>query len=1314
MATDLTTGSSSEHRLPANAIIGSKSHGDYTIGWICALSKELTAAKAVLDQIHPNLPRPPNDANRYVLGSIGGHNIVIACLPEGITGTNHAAMVATRMIGTFQAIKGGFMVGIGGGIPSKVRLGDVVVSSPTGQYPGVVQWDFCRAETGGKYLRTGALNKPPIALLTALANLRTEHDLHGNNIQRYLDEAEQRYPNLNSAYVRPDPSEDPLFWAGSYRPIWGSWGLELTLFWRIVSAGIGYLLRWWAIRPTARRIDMGLRNRRETNTAAAQKKASGSKVHYGLIASGNQVIKDAKFRDNLNKSLGGNVLCFEMEAAGLMDDFPCIVIRGICDYADSRKNDVWQEYAAGVAAAYAKDFLMHLEPLEIQQELPIKDIMLYQLQVHESVTKIQSLLEVEEDLKILEWLAPIEYNSKHNDLSEKRQSGTGRWLLHTNKYQHWLQGRNRILFCPGMPGAGKTFLTSAVVDHLFWLYSSSPAIGVAYFYCNFKRKDDQTIYNILVSLLKQLARRHYSLPGLVKETYRRHKLNNTRPSKDEIFDALQFTVAMFSRVFIVVDALDECQSSTLLLSTLFRLHSECGMNIFATSRHIQDIADQFTLHDSTVLEILAHDEDLRNYLDAQIDQSNRSLLHRNREAIKNKIIEVVDGMFLLAQLHFQSLENQTSPKELKDALEGLATGELAYKAAYDEAMERIHSQPPNFRRLADKVLSWIICAKRPLTKRELQHALAVESKADHTELDAENFPEVNDMISACAGLVTIDEESNIFRLIHYTTQEYFDQNWKKWFPDAQEYLAITCITYLSYDIFKTGYSLSLHSFKAKLHLNPLFDYAAQNWGHHARECSNDTTNSAVWALLNNEAAISASSQPIIAHLNGTFKRLNLLSPTGMAGLHIAAYFGLLDQVERLLQHGAARETQDNYYGRTPLSWAAAFGNAAVVQLLLRQGADWEAQDTDSGLTPLSLAAMNQHVAVMELLIRKGADKENRDKSLRQTPLSWAAERGHTKVVELLLREGAEPDARDADRGRTPLSLAAKFGKTAVVELLLHGGADLEARDTRTSRTPLLWAAKFGRTTAVELLLQKGAHREARDYSDRTPLLWAAKKEYTAIVELLVHGGAELEPKDDDGRTPLSLTAGMGQLPAVELLLSKGADRETKDTYGQTPLSRAAENGHITVVETLLREGADLETRNKINRSPLSYAARNGHAAVVDLLFREGADPEVMDTYYHQTPLSAAAEMGHTSVIALLLEKGVELETGDDIGQTPLSLAARAGFKAVVELLLQAGANRESKDFSGRTPLWWAVEKDHVEVAKLLSTNPYKCGRKWCI
>jgi nucleoside phosphorylase len=301
------------------------SHRDYTVGWICALPTETAAAQGMLDERHGNLISPQHDTNNYTFGRIGDHNVVISCLPSGVMGTISAAKVATQMLSTFPGLRFGLMVGIGGGVPSEennMRLGDVVVSKPTGTFGGVIQYDFGKTVQDGKFMRTGLLNRPPDLLLTALAKLEAKHMMEGHELAEYLSGMMQKYPKMEAQFSHPGVQHDSLY-----------------------MAEYDHLEQF----KTCSQCDSSKLMDREPRLP------SGPVVHYGLIASGDQVMKDGVTRDRLKEEL--DVLCFEMEAAGLMDSFPCLVIRGICDYADSHKNKRWQPHAAAVAAAYAKELL---------------------------------------------------------------------------------------------------------------------------------------------------------------------------------------------------------------------------------------------------------------------------------------------------------------------------------------------------------------------------------------------------------------------------------------------------------------------------------------------------------------------------------------------------------------------------------------------------------------------------------------------------------------------------------------------------------------------------------------------------------------------------------------------------------------------------------------------------------------------------------------------------------------------------------------------------------------------------------------------
>jgi nucleoside phosphorylase len=230
------------------------------------------------------------------------------------------------------------MVGIGGGVPSAeadIRLGDVVVSQPYQTFGGVVQYDMGKTTTSG-FERTGSLNSPPQILLSAINTVRANNILGKSTLPDYVSKLEC-IPSFQRRMAGPD-----VLFEAAYD-----------------HEGGNTCEQCGASRQQAR-------PQRESKEEVA--------VHYGTIASGNQVMKSAIERDKISAKLG-SVLCFEMEAAGLMNSFPCLVIRGICDYADSHKNKRWQTYAAGTAAGYAKEVLSVIPAKEVMETHPAEEAM---------------------------------------------------------------------------------------------------------------------------------------------------------------------------------------------------------------------------------------------------------------------------------------------------------------------------------------------------------------------------------------------------------------------------------------------------------------------------------------------------------------------------------------------------------------------------------------------------------------------------------------------------------------------------------------------------------------------------------------------------------------------------------------------------------------------------------------------------------------------------------------------------------------------------------------------------------------------------
>jgi nucleoside phosphorylase len=323
-----------------------ESSEQYTIAWIAALAHELAAATAMLDEEHGRpfkFEQQKQDTNTYTWGSIGKHNVVIASLPAGEYGLTIAATTANSLCFSLPHIRFGLMVGIGVGVPQfesdeDVRLGDVVVSHPTGLSGGVIQYDLVKAKQG-EYSLTGHLGMPPESLRKALTKLRAAHERINSAIPSNLLEMLERFPLMarnttkKPGYIHQGVEKDRLYKASTQK--------------------------------------LGTESEALEEIPREQRNSTDPEIHYGIIASGNTLVKSAREREEILERLPKDVrdrcLCIEMEAAGLMNTFPCMVIRGICDYADENKNDLWQKYAAATAAAFAKEYLQYVDPEEVRR-----------------------------------------------------------------------------------------------------------------------------------------------------------------------------------------------------------------------------------------------------------------------------------------------------------------------------------------------------------------------------------------------------------------------------------------------------------------------------------------------------------------------------------------------------------------------------------------------------------------------------------------------------------------------------------------------------------------------------------------------------------------------------------------------------------------------------------------------------------------------------------------------------------------------------------------------------------------------------------
>lgn len=555
---------------------------------------------------------------------------------------------------------------------------------------------------------------------------------------------------------------------------------------------------------------------------------------------------------------------------------------------------------------------------------------------------------------------------------------------------------------------------------------------------------------------------------------------------------------------------------------------------------------------------------------------------------------------------------------VKKALETLPKGSEALDLAYHGAIQRVEDQMEGFRLLAKQLLGWLTYSRRLMTVKEVQHALAIEPGTP--DLEEDNLNDMSEIVGFCAGLVIVDEETQIIRLVHYTTQDYFRRNGDRVLASAQQDIAISCLTYLLYDKFEEGWvadkedggrhSLISRSVEARERRYPFLAYAAHYWAAHARLCGQQDVKEIMMSFAKDDRRVSSASQVVLERNKELWTWRQILgnpalnmSNSPLSAMHLLAYLGCEELISELLNHGFEADAEDSTH-RTPLWWAASQGHYVVVKLLLSQSfVNVNQRDLRhlSG-TPLGVAAWMGNDKTVKLLIEHGDVDVNLPDGLGDSPLSLAVRKGHSAVVELLLtRRDIDVNSTNS-HGETPLSLALSFGKEDIFKRLLEQKkTQVNLRDG-DGYTPLARAARHGDQGVLEMLLNRSdIEVNCKDFSGRTPLFEAVRNGHeTAVKLLLSHSKINVNLKDDWGKTVLHRAAGNGDASIVKLLMSRTeVEVNSKDHEGKTPLARAIIDGQEAAVELLCghpdvdldprdTEGRDVNALQEIRLSFFSY------------------------------------------------------------------------------------------------------------------------------
>ncbi|KAK2799233.1 hypothetical protein FQN51_007063 [Onygenales sp. PD_10] len=978
---------------------------DFTVGWISALPIELTAAREMLDEEYDSL------STSYTLGRIGNHSIVMACLPAGQIGIVSGAHTTADLKAKFPALQFCLLVGIGGGVPSMdrdIRLGDVVVSQPQGVYGGVVQYDLGKTGSNGMQTRTGFLNAPPAPLLRAVSKLQSNHARGQSSIPTYLSRLK------NTPFDRRRAGPDQLFQSSFQHSGW----------------------------PTCDHCCKNMTISRNPHKRLGV-------IHYGTIASGNQVIKDGVTRDRLSLALGG-ILCFEMEAAGLMNEFPCLVIRGISDYADSHKNSSWQPYAAAAAAACGKEILSIL-PATTQWK---------------------------QRETILNWIAPPRHEQKHSSASRIRVEGTGQWLLEHPNYTSWRDdlATPNVLWCDGMQGSGKTVLMSTVIDELRHRLSGSE-VPIAFFH--FDYQDQQTIQDLFTSLLRQMVDSLPDIPTSVVDAHR--KLGGSRCSLPEpVLSKMLLDIMQSKRVYVLIDAVDECGDTSRRRDLLQFLHQAThrpSVRLFLTSRpHLYDIRDTFPK--SHRIAIQASEADLRAYVSREISQVGNDIVDKAlAERIMNTIVHQADGMFLLSVLHTRTVLKEPTPGDMEDSLGSLSSD---LSDAFQATISRIQRMAEGRRRLGITTLMLISHARRTITVSELLDFLSIQR--GQTAVRPRHRPLLRVVLDCCQGLVKTGSRAKRVRLAHSAVKEYLVQNGGQLFGDGEANISTLCLTTLLLDPFQQGPRPDEEAISKLLASCPSAAYAARYWGDHVR-CSE--ADPEVWDLtvefLRDRNASTCATQLLQYGKKYVQSYWTVEECYSTNSLHIASHFGLEKVTHMLLAQNIFPVDAKTTIDTTAITKAASRGHVSVLRMLLSKGADpWQRNRYGDAL---HCAAEAGHVSTIQELILYGMDPNAYEHHAR-LPIECTLDLDRVEAFEALVDLGADVNirsgdnlpflvkaARDrcirivdsilrrrlmnvncaSDEGITAAHAAAINDDALILDRLVAAGANLEAVDVKGAR-----------------------------------------------------------------------------------------------------------------------------------------------------------------------------------------------------------------------------------------------------------------------
>ncbi|KAL4792224.1 ankyrin repeat-containing domain protein [Aspergillus venezuelensis] len=885
--------------------------------------------------------------------------------------------------------------------------------------------------------------------------------------------------------------------------------------------------------------------------------------------------------------------------------------------------------------------------------------------------------------ELIDWISPLNFVAKQSMIWNEHHKGTCKWFLERDDFREWREGENMRIFCPGIPGAGKTFLASIVYNELEALRvreeGGLKGAAVIMLYCKWDDPLSQNPDNLLSSIIKQFIQRYDIGIDSMMEVFAKHEKDGTRPGRDQLKSTLNLLMRQFTKVFIILDGLDELQKENERLPLLEALApwstpdnpSDVKINLMVTSRPLPNIARHFRHRDTPQSYIICdaggEDNIPKQYhcaeCDAQYDISYDlcpdCYEKGNRCAYKGHsyYLQLNACVIPIAAVEEDLTTYVRWRTSASDFLQQCT--ELKY-GLMDQILETVVKNNGGMFLLAKFNMDTL---ESKLNVKQVVAALkTLPQELNGTYEDAmhrisELPPSIKESVMEFLRWVVLAERPLHEQAIEHALavnegdREIDDDNIIR-----ARILANKCAGLVQLD---ESDCLKLVHYSAE-------DYFRENrdrWfpDGHAHIASSCLTYLRFDAFRAGPCSGQAEAVDFEKRLL-EFPFFPYAAISWGKHLRIAGADDLYDRALDLLADSAClgTVTQALWYlndHERSMSWSAKNGSA------------------------MHLAVHFNLARVVKELIKRGYNPNVKDIN-GSTPLYIAAGRGYIEIMEILSKAGASPNIIDTS-GRAMLHRAILNEETDVVECLLaQKSIDVNISSERWSHfTPLIVAAAIGAPQYLRMLLASKNIQVNKQSADKsTALIHAARKGSAEGVNvLLAYPGIDINHRDSGGNSALTSASDQGHYDVVKALLAKGADTEVQQEGSNgTAIMRAIDYGHTSVVKLLIKGGTNLHHKDCFDRGLLHSAAVNHRAEIIRILLEHDPTLDVnMQDVNGMTTLHDVARAGHLETLEVLLEHGGDPSIKDKYGRTPILIAHEKHHPAVLESL--RAARRRQKE-----------------------------------